>query len=117
MEKRMEREMRRRMEKRMEKLREIMRERNMERRILIARRAWKNVGAPANANDPQIDLGEVQLYKEVLNPHYWCFSQNNQVEVEEKEEEVVEEEGVSKLVPVWDMCRGCPAPGRNLIQF
>ena len=38
-------------------------------------------------------------------------------EEEEKEEEVVEEEGVSKLVPVWDMCRGCPAPGRNLIQF
>ena len=36
---------------------------------------------------------------------------------EEEEEEVVEEEGVSKLVPVWDMCRGCPAPGRNLIQF
>ena len=29
-----------------------------------------------------------------------------------------EEEGVSKLVPtsvpVWDMCRSCPAPGRNL---
>ena len=38
-------------------------------------------------------------------------------EEEEVEEEVVEEEGVSKLVPVWDMCRGCPAPGRNLIQF
>ena len=38
-------------------------------------------------------------------------------EEEEEEEEVVEEEGVSKLVPVWDMCRGCPAPGRNLIQF
>ena len=67
MEKRLEGEMRRRMEKRMERRRAIMGERKMGRRILIARRRCKNVGAPAHSNDPQINLGEVQLYKELLN--------------------------------------------------
>ena len=64
----------------------------MGRRILIARRRCKNVGAPAHSNDPQINLGEVQLYKELLNLLNWCFSQNNQEEEEEEEEEEEKEE-------------------------